>query len=552
MKKNIDFIAVKGKEEFPFIQEMLKEYPVQSYGNGSVIMTVPKDDKILHLTVGSQQLKDYINMCFFELANRFPNKNTLTNVESWLRYKVMTQEPKNINYRVKRIDDTIYYDLCNDKGEYLKITKNGYELLQGNTSDYFAYNPNQSPQVIPVIKDGKIELLRKYVNISDEDWLLFIVYLISCFYGGIQHPVLNINGVYGSGKSTVSKIVKSLVDPSLQLLNDLPRQERDLVVTLTSTYYIVFDNLSKLTPEKSDIICKAVTGGNASLRELYTMTNLRNIPYNTLIALNGISDVIYRGDLAQRTIYIETLIIDEEKRRPENEFWKEFEKDKPYILGCIFNILSKAIGLYDTVTVRKLHRLADFHKLGCAIAKAIDPSLEAEFNKALIQNKMKQANNTLNNNVMLNALFDYLKKYQIDDYTGSMSELYLDVREFIQCDYKQQYELKYFPKAANAFGKSLRGYIQLCKDLGLIVDIYKDPKSGNSHVHISKKQEEQENEAEQTEEVVIGTENKVVERHAIFERTPIVERHAIFERTPIFFNKSERVLYSAQQYKNIN
>lgn len=98
----------------------------------------------------------------------------------------------------------------------------------------------------------------------------------------------------------------------------------------------------------------------------------------------------------------------------------------------------------------------------------------------------------------------------------------------------------------------MRGYIQLCKDLGWIVDIYKDPKSGNSHVHISKKQEEQDNEAEPTAEVVIGTEKKVVERHAIFERTPIVERHAIFERKPIFFNKSERVLYSAQQYKNIN
>lgn len=513
MKKTIDFIPVKSEEEFPFIQEMLKEYPVQSYGNGSVVITVPKDDKVLHLTVGSLQLQDYINMRFCELANRFPNKRTLTNVESWLRYKVMTKDPKNINYRVKRIDDTIYYDLCTDTSQYIKITKEGWELLQGNTSDYFAYNPNQSTQVIPAIKDGNIELLRNYINISKGDWLLFIVYLISCFYEGIQHPVLNINGVYGSGKSTVSKIVKSLVDPSLQLLNDLPRQERDLVVTLTSTYYIVFDNLSKLTPGKSDIICKAVTGGNASLREMYTMIGLRNIPYNTLIALNGISDVIYRGDLAQRTIYIETLIIDEDKRLPENEFWKKFERDKPRILGGIFDILSKAIGLYDTITVRKLHRLADFHKLGCAIAKAIDPSLEFDFNKALIKNKTKQAHNTLNNNVMLNALFDYLKKYQIDDYTGSMSELYLDVREFIQCDYKQQYELKYFPKAANAFGKSLKGYVQLCKDLGWIVDIYKDPKSGNSHVHITKKQEE---------EVVIDTENKVIERHAIVERTPII------------------------------
>lgn len=528
-KKN--YVKVKSEDEFVFIREMFEPYQILNCSNDTVMIIVPMNNGMRRFIVGSKELQIYIKMSFCEKTNRCPSKKTIDDIETWLLYKAMQKKPKNISYRIKRIKDTIYYDLCTDYLHYVKIDKNGWNIFQGNI-DCFAYSPNELSQVIPAKKGGSIDLLRKYVNIADEDWLLFIVYLISCFYEGMQHPVLNINGVWGSGKSTISKIVKSLVDPSPQLLNDLPKLERDLVVTLTSTYYIVFDNLSKLTPEKSDIICKAVTGGNASFREMYTMLNLRNIPYNTLIGFNGISDVIYRGDLAQRTLYFEALLIDETKRLPENEFWAMFEKEKPYILGGIFDILSKAIGLYDTITVRKSHRLADFHKLGCAIAKAIDPDLESEFNEALIRNKTKQVNNTLDNNVMLNALLDYIKKYHNNSYTDSMTNLYLDVKDFIQEDCRNQYNIRYFPKAANAFGKKLKGYVQLCKELGWIVDIYKDSKSGNSHVRISKIENPK------------NEDTSTIKRTAIFTRRPI-----FFKRVPILSNKSSKVIYAAQKYK---
>ena len=519
------FTPVKGEEELAFIQNMLKDYHILPCNNDTIVMTVPVEDNWLRLIVGSQKLKDYISMQFFERANRFPSKKTLGEIESWLRYKTMTQDPKDVSYRVKRIGGTIYYDLCTNTLQYIKITKDGWEVSEGDI-DYFAYSPSASPQVIPIHNGGDIERLRKYINISDEDWLLFVVYLISCFYEGIQHPVLNINGVWGSGKSTVSKIVKSLVDPAPvnQLLNDLPRQDRDLIVTLTSSYYIAFDNLSKINAEKSDIICKAVTGGNASFRELYTNSGLKNLSYNTLIAFNGISDVIRKGDLAQRTLYFESLVIDEDKRLPDNEFWESFNKDKPYILGGIFDILSKAIGLYDTIKVQNLHRLADFHKWGCAIAKAINPDLEVAFSEALIRNKMKQVNNTLDNNVMLTAMFAWLEEKHYNFYDGSVKELYLEVRDFIEDDYRNQYNIKYFPNAANSFGGKLRGYVQLCKELGWDVDFYKDSTTGNSHVRISK--------LRNTENIDVST----------------IKRSAIFTRIPILSGKKAKVFRAAENY----
>lgn len=537
-------------EEFEALEQFIESYPPHCCENNITVIKVPFGNKYHRFVVGSQEFKDYLRWEFEQLTGVALKVTPISTVESYLRNEAFKRKPDELNYRIKKIDDVIYYDLCNDNCQYIVITKDSVTVQNGELN-FLSYNLNQTEQVMPNFDNADINLLRRYVNIDDKDWVLFIVYLITCFIENIPHPILNINGVWGSGKSTVSKIVKSLVDPARQLLTDLPKKEDDLIVTLASSYYNCFDNISSLTQETSNFLCKCVYGGNASFRQFYCHNGIVNIPYHCLILLNGISDFIKKGDLAQRTIYMETLIIDENDRLTETEFWKSFNKDKPYILGSIFNILSKAISLYNTIEVKKLHRLGDFHKWGCAIAKAISPEMENRFVERLNQNTTNQLSNTLENNTMLTALFDYLEKYEDGFYNGSVSDLFRDLRDFIESDYRKLYNIKYFPNAANSFGKKLKGYVQLCENLGWIVDIYKDPKSGNSHVHISQKQkeQEQENEAELDEEVVIDAEKKVIERHAIFERTPIVERHAIFERKPIIFNKSERVRYYAQLYK---
>lgn len=520
--------SLNQEEQFEIVRQMLESCHLMTGNNGSIVITLPIDGGFRRVPIESKDFNTYVSHNFRKTTGKILPDKIIEEVKKDLYYEQFQKGTTESNFRIKRVGNTVYYDLNNKLLQYVKIDKNGWEILEGNT-DYFSYNPIETEQAIPK-HGGDIELLRKYVNLSDKGWLLFKSYIVSCFYEGIQHPLMNVNGVWGSGKSTVAKLVKSLVDPAKHLLTDMPTTMKDFVVTLISSYYIAFDNLSKLTPKQSDMICKCITGGSASFRELFTDMGLINVSYDALVSMNGISDVITRGDLADRTLYFESLIIDEEKRIPDSEFWGEFEKDKPYILGGIFDILSKAIALYPTIQLKKIHRLGDFHKLGCAIAKAISPELEPVFCDLLQENKRKQLENTFDNNTMLKATFDYLDAYEDNRYEGTVSQLYASVKAFIKDDGGNKYSLKMFPVADNSYGRKLKGYTQLCKELGWYINIYK---SGNSYVEINRIEDENEN----------ITTGEIVRQPIYFVRTPIITR------TPILTSESAKVIYAALKWK---
>ena len=91
------------------------------------------------------------------------------------------------------------------------------------------------------------------------------------------------------------------------------------------------------------------------------------------VIITGIpSTLVQREDLLDRTIPIKVSRISETKRRTQSELGSEFARLKPYLLGSIYNTLSKALKLLPHVKLEKLPRLADWAKLCYAICKSMD------------------------------------------------------------------------------------------------------------------------------------------------------------------------------------
>jgi putative DNA primase/helicase len=57
-------------------------------------------------------------------------------------------------------------------------------------------------------------------------------------------PILVVNGEAGAGKSTFTRLVRSLLDPSAAPIRAVPRDDRDLVVSASNSWVLAFDNLS--------------------------------------------------------------------------------------------------------------------------------------------------------------------------------------------------------------------------------------------------------------------------------------------------------------------
>jgi hypothetical protein len=169
-------------------------------------------------------------------------------------------------------------------------------------------------------------------------------------------------------------LLKSLVDPSK--LETLPpiRDLKEFTQVVSHHWASLFDNLSILSNDLSDQICRACTGGGFNKRKLYTDDD--DVIYNIqhLIGLNGINNVAMNSDLLDRSILIGLDRIPDERRKTEAEIKNEFNRIKPGLLFYIFGIIANAIYLKQNNPKPniKLNRMADFTLWGYYIAEALE------------------------------------------------------------------------------------------------------------------------------------------------------------------------------------
>lgn len=270
--------------------------------------------------------------------------------------------------RVGKDDSAYYLDIADDTGSVIKIDSEGRTTFSGSHS--FRRHGLQ-PLCLPE-DDGDINLLRNHVRLSDDDFKLLVVFLVECFRPETPKPVLCVTGEAGSSKSTLVKMISSLVDCSGNSANSLPVTEKDLMVAANKSWLLVFDNISTISPKQSDWLCSIATGKEFRTRKLYTDDQEFLVPIKRPIILSGIGDIVTRQDLIDRCISIRTLPVESGERRTETEVWEAFQADRPKILGALLDAFSGALKVYDQVTAGYEARMQDFIQLGCSLEQALD------------------------------------------------------------------------------------------------------------------------------------------------------------------------------------
>ena len=82
--------------------------------------------------------------------------------------------------------------------------------------------------------------------------------------------ILLVDGEQGSAKSTLCRLIRSLIDPNKAPLRCEPKDNRDLAIAANSAWMVGLDNISKLPESLSNALCRLATGGGFSTRILYT------------------------------------------------------------------------------------------------------------------------------------------------------------------------------------------------------------------------------------------------------------------------------------------
>jgi putative DNA primase/helicase len=101
-------------------------------------------------------------------------------------------------------------------------------------------------------RGGRIDELRQFLNVEYDTWALVVAWLIAAFCPRGPYPILALFAEQGSGRSTMGRLLRDLVDPNSAPLRAEPGDERDLMITANNSWRLAYDNLSHVPPWLSD------------------------------------------------------------------------------------------------------------------------------------------------------------------------------------------------------------------------------------------------------------------------------------------------------------
>lgn len=395
------------------------------------------------------EFKAIISKMYRDTHRRVPQAGAIRDALGVLHGNALYEGGKHtLENRMQWIDECLWYDLTNPNWETIKIEAGSWSLAKHTPMPLFRREVHNRPQVMPE-EGGDIYSFLDFVNIANkEDELLLLVFLVSCFIPGFPHPIAYFYGPQGSAKSTMSRLLRTLIDPSRIDVSQIPDSERELDQLFEHHRFIAFDNISFLSDKLSDTLCKAVTGVSSSKRKLYTNDEYQIYSYQRCIALNGINLLALKPDLLERSILFELLRVDKNKRVYEGDFWKRFDQEKPKLLGAIFSIISKALIIKKTVSLNERPRMADFALWGYAITEAMGRNGD-DFICAYNKNLNKQTMEVLYEHPTASSVLVFMENRE--KWEGTASALLTELHFVADKDSTH----RKLPESANALSRSL-------------------------------------------------------------------------------------------------
>lgn len=374
-----------------------------------------------YILVNSEEFKDQIkNRAYRERKYRLKN-DSLRQLIEMIEVKARIDNMRILSFvRIGKTEEDFYYDLGGN-GK-VRIGENGYEVVN-DANICFIKKATALDQCKPIEnKDIDVWDLKPFINVkTDEAFILFLVNLISHFVPNIPHQILILNGNQGSSKSTVSRIIKKIIDPSTVDIYSFPTNKEDLVLHLNSAYLVIYDNLGRIKPEFNDILCQVATGGKFLKRKLFTDSDLVTFSLKKGLVLNGINLATDQPDLLDRSIVLNLKTINSKDRKTEMDIFDEIDEIIPYILHDIFEIVSNAKKIYEDIELKELPRMADAVKWSCSIAEAMGVGAD-EYMRIYNSNQKNINIEVLSSNLVGTIIIDFMDIR--DSWIGPVSDLW--------------------------------------------------------------------------------------------------------------------------------
>jgi hypothetical protein len=241
---------------------------------------------------------------------------------------------------------TYFLDLGDASGRAVKIRADGWSVVD-RSAVQFRRPDGLLPLPMPN-RDGSIELLRPYVNLTESHFRRAIVWLAAAFLPCGPHPVLVIRGDDGSARSTLARVLKLLIDPHVRLILTEHETATELMSTRLDTWLPAYDDVSLMPAWLSKTMSDLVRSRSLASNSDHSSKELRTPPGDRPLILSGVENGTDQFKQSPLCIHLQLKPILFDDRRGEREFWSSFQADYPRILAGILDVLTEGLQLVQS------------------------------------------------------------------------------------------------------------------------------------------------------------------------------------------------------------
>jgi energy-coupling factor transporter ATP-binding protein EcfA2 len=286
----------------------------------------------------------------------------------------------------------------------------------------------------------------------------------SNFTDSFSFPILVITGDPGAGKSTLAKLLKTLLDNEIATVSTRPSKVEDLWVQARYSHIQSFDNLRTVWDGLSDAMCALTTNAAQVKRSLYTDSSLNILRGHCAIILNGISPALAQQDLLDRAI---TITLSRFTAFSPNA--TRTDEDLGLVLGYLCDLMVRALANFAATRLTGSVRLS----LVAKIATAAEPfGCDTPFLDLLIGNQHDALIATREHDPVVDAIYDLMGT--LPDWHGTYKELLAVLALKVDLSTTSSPE---WPRTAKKLSMFIREHTRLIRELH--IDVTPGPRLNN-------------------------------------------------------------------------
>jgi putative DNA primase/helicase len=264
----------------------------------------------------------------------------------------------------------------------VEITSQGWSITDNLHHSFLLSNgmlPLASPLANPqfLIPNPLLELGTLF-NLSARGCTQVHFWLMAALRPIGPYPILVLRGPAASGKSTLARALRGLIDPSSAPLRRLPSRDRELMQLALHNWILVFDNVHRIPPKISEALCGISSGEAIETAQPDYRDNALTEIARPIILIAQVDDARSvwspTPSLSNRSLIVDLAPIAEP--RTEAALSRDFDALRASVLAALADAVSCALRNIREIELAHAARCPDCEAWAIAAAPALglDPA----------------------------------------------------------------------------------------------------------------------------------------------------------------------------------